>query len=219
MQTTTSSLPQSKPRLRGFIHQYAFFGSLLAGSALVAFASTAKALAAIGIFALTGSAMLGVSALYHRRNWSPRARAAMRKLDHSMIFLLIAGSYTPFGLLVIHGPLATIALGAIWLGALCGCAMEALRDDGSKWVMAIACLFLGWGLVVTFPSIAVGIGWLGAALLGVGGLAYTAGAVIYAAQKPNPVPSVFGYHEVFHVLVVIALALQYLVVAAYVLPA
>lgn len=219
MNTTINSAATVKPRLRGWIHEWAFFVSILAGAALIAIASSARAASAVGIFAVTGTAMLGVSALYHRCDWSDRARRGMRKLDHSMIFLLIAGSYTPFALLVLKGPLANFVLAAIWLGALSGCVMEVLRGEGSKWVMAIVCLLLGWTSVIAFPGIVGGIGWTGGAMLAVCGLAYTAGAFVYAAQKPNPVPTVFGYHEVFHTLVVVALALQYFVVAFYVLPA
>jgi hemolysin III len=219
MDQSVNSTKLVKPSLRGWIHEGAFFVSLLAGALLIALASSPQAATAAAIFAITGSAMLGVSALYHRREWAADARRWMRKLDHSMIFLLIAGSYTPFALLVLDGTLADVVLAVVWIGAIAGCVMELVRGDSSKWVMAIVCLCLGWASVVAFPGIISAIGWGGASMLVVGGLAYTAGAIIYAAQKPNPFPSVFGYHEVFHSLVVIALALQYIVIAVYVLPA
>lgn len=218
MEQAANSHALAKPALRGWIHEGAFFVSLIAGVLLIVIASSARAAGAVGIFALTGSAMLGVSAIYHRRDWAAGARRWMRKLDHSMIFLLIAGSYTPFALLVLQGTLADVVLVLVWVGAIAGCAMELLRGDGSKWVMAIVCLALGWASVIAFPGIVSGIGWTGASLLAAGGLAYSAGAIIYAAQRPNPFPAVFGYHEVFHTLVVIALALQYFVIGVYVLP-
>jgi hemolysin III len=207
-----------KPRLRGVIHQGAFYVSLVVGVALVAFTESTKAAVAAAVFAISVSAMLGVSALYHRHEWTVEARRWLRKLDHSMIFLLIAGTYTPFALLVLNGTFADVVLLVVWAGALGGCIMELLRNDGSKWVMAIVCLTLGWVAVIALPGIAKGIGLSGTILLAAGGIAYTAGALIYATQKPDPAPAVFGYHEVFHTLVVFAVILQYAVVAFYVLP-
>lgn len=208
-----------KPRLRGVLHQHAFVASLIAGVLLVATATESmRALVAALVFAVSVSALLGVSALYHRGDWRENTRRWLRRLDHSMIFLLIAGTYTPFALLVLDGTLATVLLAVVWIAALAGSAAELALADGSKWIMAVICMALGWISVVALPDIIEGIGPIGTALLLAGGVAYTAGAVIYALQKPNPVPNVFGYHEVFHLLVVIAIALQYSVVAFYAIP-
>lgn len=216
----TEALAQKiKPRLRGVLHQHAFVVSLIAGVLLVATATESmRALVAALIFAVSVSALLGVSALYHRGDWRENTRRWLRRLDHSMIFLLIAGTYTPFALLVLDGTMATVLLAIVWIAALAGSAAELALADGSKWIMAVICMALGWISVVALPDIIDGIGPVGTALLLAGGIAYTAGAVIYALQKPNPVPNVFGYHEVFHLLVVIAIALQYSVVAFYAIP-
>lgn len=216
----TETLAQKiKPRLRGVLHQHAFVVSLIAGVLLVVTAThSMRALMAALIFAISVSALLGVSALYHRGDWRENTRRWLRRLDHSMIFLLIAGTYTPFALLVLNGTLATVLLVVVWIAALAGSAAELALADGSKWIMAVICIALGWISVVALPDIIDGIGPVGTALLLAGGVAYTAGAIIYALQKPNPVPNVFGYHEVFHLLVVIAIALQYSVVAFYAIP-
>jgi hemolysin III len=192
METEATPTKLKKPRLRGVIHQGAFYVSLVVGVFLVAFTESTKAAIAAAVFAVSVSAMLGVSALYHRREWTADVRRWLRKLDHSMIFLLIAGTYTPFALLVLNGTFADVVLLVVWAGALGGCIMELLRNDGSKWVMAIVCLTLGWVAVIALPGIAKGIGLSGTILLAAGGIAYTAGALIYATQKPDPAPAVFG---------------------------
>lgn len=209
-----------KPKLRGVFHEYAFYVSLLAGALLViAAVETTRTLVAALVFAVSVSALLGVSALYHRVNWRPTPRKWLRRLDHSMIFLLIAGTYTPFALLVLDGKLAQTLLIVVWAAAMAGSIAELLLADASKWIMAIVCVSLGWVSIVAVPDIARELGLTPTVLLAVGGLAYTAGAIVYATQKPNPTPKTFGYHEVFHVLVVIAIALQYSVVAFWALPA
>lgn len=209
-------ITSQKPRLRGVLHQRAFVVSLIAGVLLVAAARTLEATVAMTVFAVSVSALLGVSALYHRGDWTATVRKRLRRLDHSMIFLLIAGTYTPFALLVLEGSLAKTLLIGVWAAAIAGSAAELLLADASKWIMAIVCICLGWVSVIAMPDIISGIGLTGGMLLAAGGVAYTAGALIYALQKPNPVPSVFGYHEVFHLLVVVAIALQYSVVAFFV---
>jgi hemolysin III len=208
-----------KPKMRGVLHQRAFYVSLAAGVLLVAIGtSDLRSTVAAAIFALSVSALLGVSALYHRGDWNVAVRKRLRRLDHSMIFVLIAGTYTPFALLVLDGTLSTVLLVGVWACAIAGSIMELALADASKWIMAVICVGLGWVSVIAVPGIAREIGVTGTALLAAGGLAYTAGAVIYAMQRPNPVPNVFGYHEVFHLLVVVAIALQYSVVAFFVLP-
>ena len=142
----------------------------------------------------------------------------MRRLDHSMIFVLIAGTYTPVALLALKGSLATAILIVLWAGALGGIASKLVWIDAPKWVFAAVYVLLGFVTAAVFGQLPAAIGWLGVAGLALGGLLYTAGAVVYASGKPNPAPAVFGYHEVFHVLVIAAAALHYAVIAFAVLP-
>ena len=207
-----------KPRLRGVLHQYAFFVSLAAGAVLVGLAQGAGR-AAAAVYAAALSGLLGVSALYHRVNWSPRARRWMRRLDHSMILLLIAGTYTPFALVVLSGTASRVLLVLVWIAALAGIAVNVLWVEAPKWVMAGFGIGLGWVFVAVAPELLTEAGALVTALLAVGGVLYTAGAVVYAVGRPDPVPAVFGYHEVFHLLVVVGAAAHYAGVAVSVLPA
>jgi hemolysin III len=208
----------AKPRLRGVSHQWAFFASLLTGTALVATAPGGRATLAAAIYAASVAGLFGASALYHRITWaSAAARRWMRRLDHSMIFVLIAGTYTPFALLALHGPLATAILVAVWAGAAAGVLMKLVWIDAPKWVVAATYVILGWVAVAAFPQLASSLGVTAMTMVAAGGVLYTVGAVIYALRRPDPVPAVFGYHEVFHVLVILAAALQYAVVAFFVL--
>jgi hemolysin III len=213
-------IARQKPRLRGVSHEWAFFISLFAGAALVIAAPTPRATAAVAVYAASLSALLGVSALYHRIDWRrPEIRRWMRRLDHSMIFLLIAGTTTPFAVLVLHGTLAKALLIAVWAGAAAGIVVELVWVDAPKWVTALVYLGVGWIGALGFPGI-VGNAGLGAGtLIAVGGVFYTAGAVIYARQRPDPNPAVFGYHEIFHLLVIAAAAAHFAAVAIYALPA
>ncbi len=209
-----------KPRLRGRSHEWAFFLSLSAGAALIVAADTPRSTLAVAIYAVSLSALFGTSALYHRVDWKrPSARRWMRRLDHSMIFLLIAGTYTPFALLVLDGALATAILIAVWAGALAGAIVEMIWIEAPKWVNAIIYLSLGWVAVAVFPELWQELGIAGTALVAAGGLLYTVGAVVYATQRPDPSPAVFGYHEVFHLLVIAAAAAQFAAIAFFALPA
>ena len=174
----------------------------------------------MAIYAISLSALFGTSALYHRVNWKrPNARRWMRRLDHSMIFLLIAGTYTPFALLVLNGTLATAILIAVWAGALAGAIVEMIWIEAPKWVTAIIYLSLGWVAVAAFPELWRELGVGGTMLVAAGGLLYTVGALVYATQRPDPNPAVFGYHEVFHLLVIVAAAAQFAAIAFFALPA
>ena len=209
-----------KPRLRGVSHEWAFFVSLVLGAGLIVYADTPRATLAVAIYAISLSALFGTSALYHRVNWRrPRARLWMRRLDHTMIFFLIAGTYTPFALLVLHGTLATAILIAVWVGALAGSIVEMIWIEAPKWVTAIIYLQLGWVAIIAFPELWTELGVGGTLLVAAGGLLYTVGAVVYATQRPNPNPAVFGYHEVFHLFVIAAAAAQFAAVAFFALPA
>jgi hemolysin III len=209
-----------KPRLRGVSHEWAFFVSLFLGAGLIVAAKTPKATLAVAIYAVSLSGLFGTSALYHRVNWRrPGARRWMRRLDHSMIFLLIAGTYTPFALLVLHGTVATAILVAVWAGALAGSIVEMIWIEAPKWVTALIYLSLGWVAVVAFPALWNDLGVAGTLLVAAGGLIYTLGAIVYATQRPNPNPAVFGYHEIFHLLVIVAAAAQFAAIAFFALPA
>lgn len=213
-EATAEAIAAVKPKLRGVSHEWAFFVSLVLGVALIVFAKTPKATLAVAIYAVSLSALLGTSALYHRVDWKrPNVRAWMRRLDHTMIFFLIAGTYTPFALIVMHGTIATAVLVFVWVGAIAGAIVEMVWIGHPKWVSATVYLTIGWVAAVAFPQLWDTLGPGGALLLVGGGLLYTAGAVVYATQRPNPVPAVFGYHEVFHALVIAAAALQFAAVA------
>ena len=209
----------ARPRLRGVIHQYAFFVSLGAGALLVALASGTRAAAAVAIYAAALSGLLGVSALYHRVTWSPPVRRWLRRLDHGMIFVLIAGTYTPIALLVLSGPLADVLLVVLWAGALAGAALNLAWVEAPRWVTVPIYIALGWAGIAALPQLASTLGLTALMLVAAGGLLYTLGALAYALRRPDPAPAVFGYHEVFHALVVAAAAAHYAVVALYALPA
>ncbi len=209
-----------KPRLRGVFHQWACVCSVPLGLALVIAAGTTRARIALSVYALSLMGLFGASALYHRINWrSVTTRDWMRRLDHSMIFVLIAGSYTPFAVLVLHGPLAIEILVGVWAGTLLGLVINLLWSDAPRWLHALLYVTLGWVAVAALPQLAGAIGVGGMILLGLGGVLYTLGAVVYAVKRPDPAPSVFGYHEVFHTLVIAAAALQCAVIAFWILPA
>jgi hemolysin III len=219
MPTSSETLRLTKPRLRGVSHQWAFFVSVAIGAALVVAAPAGEPRLAAAIYALSVAALFGTSALYHRITWaSHAARRWMRRLDHSMIFFLIAGTYTPFALLALEGDLATVILIVVWAGALAGIFMKLLWIDAPKALVAVTYIMLGWVAVAAFPDLIERLGVAATTLVAVGGLLYTLGALVYAFQRPNPAPTVFGYHEVFHALVILAAALQYAVIAFYVMP-
>jgi hemolysin III len=208
-----------KPRLRGVSHQWAFFVSLVTGAALVLAAPSGRAALATSIYAVSVAGLFGASALYHRISWaSATTRRWMRRLDHSMIFLLIAGTYTPFALLALRGPLATAILIVVWSAAAAGIVLKLVWIDAPKTLVAVIYVALGWVALAAFPQMIARIGVTATMLVAAGGVLYTVGAVVYALRRPDPVPAVFGYHEVFHALVIVAAALQYAVVAFYVLP-
>jgi len=207
-----------KPRLRGVSHQYAFFVSVGCGVGLILAASGGRARIAATIYAVAVSALLGTSALYHRLTWRPTARRWMKRLDHSMIFVLIAGTYTPVALLALRGPLANTILIVLWAGALGGVVFKLAWIDAPKWLFAAVYAALGLVTAAVFGELPATIGWLGVAGLAGGGLLYLLGAVVYASGRPNPFPKVFGYHEIFHALVIAAATLHYAVIAFAVLP-
>ena len=214
-QDAASALAQkfSKPRLRGVSHQWAFFVSLIAGAALIVAASGTREVVAASIYAFSLSALLGTSALYHRITWRPGPRRWMRRLDHAAIYLLIAGTYTPFGLLVLSGAWRWTVLPVVWGGALAAILLKVAWVDAPKWLAAAIGIALGWIGIIALPQLWERTGPAGVLLLAVGGVLYTGGAIVYARGRPDPVPAVFGYHELFHALVIAAAACQYAAVA------
>ena len=211
------TVPRSRPRLRGVLHHYAFLVSLVSGAVLVLGAPSRRAVVVAVVYGVSLSALLGVSALYHRVTWSEGTRRWMARLDHSMISVLIAGSYTPFGVLVLSGTFALVLLILMWAGALANILFHVLWIDAPKWLSAACYVALGWIGVVALPDLKAHAGWGPAALLMAGGIIYSLGALVYALRRPDPVPAVFGYHEVFHALVVVAAGVHYAAIASVLL--
>ena len=206
----------ARPLLRGVLHEVAFFVALVVGVLLVIYADGTRASTAAAIFATSVVTMLGASALYHRVTWSVRVRPWMRRVDHAGIYLLIAGTYTPVGLLTLRGTMRDVVLGVVWSGAAAAIAMKFIWVGAPKWLSAVTGVALGWAGVAAMPQVAKYAGITAVTLLGVGGLAYTLGAVVYARRRPDPVPSVFGYHEVFHALTLVAVTCQYVAIAFFI---
>ena len=189
--------------------------ALLALAALVALhraAPSARARLAAAVYGTSLLALFTVSALYHRRNWAPRARLVWRRLDHSAIFLLIAGTYTPFCLLM-GGRIGTVLLAVVWAGAVAGIAQSIAWPAAPKPLAAIAYVALGWVVLPVVPVLHVELGPWSLALLAAGGVTYSLGAAVYVLRRPDPFPRVFGYHEVFHAMVTVAAGLHLAVVA------
>jgi hemolysin III len=205
-----------KPRLRGVLHLYAFGVAVALGVLLVLSADGARGRFAAAVFGLTVAAMFGTSALYHVPTWRPRPRRWLRRLDHAMIYTLIAGTYTPFGLIVLSGAWQVVVLAIVWSGAAAAIVLKLAWVDSPKWLAAAIGIGLGWVGVVALPQL-TRIGAVGLALILAGGVLYTAGSVVYARRRPDPAPAVFGYHELFHALVIGAAACQYAAIAFYVL--
>jgi hemolysin III len=214
--SATESIKAVKPKFRGVSHEWAFFLSLGLGISLLMLADTPKKSLAVGIYVVSLCALFGTSALYHRVNWrSVRARMLMRRLDHSMIFLLIAGTVTPFALLTMDGTWSTAILISVWTAAALGIVIELLWIHSPKWVSAAMYVGVGWIAAVAFPQIVGTAGVWAGLLIATGGILYTVGAVVYATGKPNPSPTYFGYHEVFHLFVIGAAALHFAAIAMF----
>jgi hemolysin III len=198
------------------LHEWAFYLTIPLGVVIGLLADSSLAKVAAAVFAGSVVVMFGASALYHRVTWSPRARYWMRRLDHVGIYAMIAGSYTPFGLLVLSGDWRITVLAIVWGGAAAAIVIRLLWAAAPRWLPALIGGALGWVGVVVFPQLVTRTGVLAALLVLAGGICYTLGGVVYARRRPDPFPSVFGYHELFHALVVAAVAFQYTVVAVFV---
>jgi hemolysin III len=206
------------PYLRGILHAYAFYFALAAAIVLVAIAPNAEARVASAIYGFGLSALFAVSGLYHRWRWDMRWRPLLRRMDHSTIFLFIASSCTPVAWLVLDGGLRTAALIAVWAGAAGGIAMSVAWITAPRVLVALSYLVVGWAGVIGVPQIVDRLPAAPLVLLAVGGLLYTVGAVVYALKRPNPWPSTFGFHEIFHALVVAAAVTHFVAMAGWVVP-
>lgn len=204
-----------KPRMRGWIHTWAVGIAALAVIALVAEAATVSATAGWStlVYGLTVCGLFGISAVYHRITWqTPRTRIRMKRADHSMIFLFIAGSYTPFALLGLPGSTGQTLLAVVWAGALAGVALKLLWPTAPRWVGVPLYLLLGWAIVPVAGQLNNQIGIAPLILLVIGGLIYSGGAILYATKWPNPWPEVFGHHEFFHAATVLAALSHYIAI-------
>jgi hemolysin III len=196
-----------KPRMRGWLHAYGTGVAAVCGIVLCSIAATRPGwtpLASCLVYSITVCALFGTSALYHRRVWSPRGYQLMRRLDHSMIFVFIAGTYTPFCLLLLPGTRGTVLLGVVWAGALAGVATKLVSPNAPRWLSAPLYIALGWVAVAVLPDLLRHGGAAAFVLLLAGGAIYSIGAVCYALRRPNPWPGVFGHHEFFHASTLVA---------------
>jgi hemolysin III len=200
-----------KPKLRGVSHEFAALVALACCAVLFRAAPSPRAMLAAGAYGVSLVALFGVSALYHRPTWAAGPRRWLRRLDHAAIFLLIAGTYTPICLLIGGRP-GSVVLAVVWVGASLGILQCLLWVDAPRALVASIYVALGWVAVSVLPELRTTVGGRGLALLLAGGLAYSAGAAVYAARWPDPAPSVFGYHEIFHTLVIAAAACHFAVV-------
>lgn len=216
LKTTCDGSP--RPRLRGVSLGLGFFVAVPLGVALTLSADTAVARTAAVVFAANVVAMFGIGTLFHRLTWTPRAARQIGHLDHATIYGLIAGTYTPIALLVLHPGWRVPILATVWGVALLATVAKFVWRRAPIWVTPVVAVALGWIAVIVLPQILDRIGLAGALLLLGGGVAYTTGAIVYVRRRPDPAPNVFGYHELFHALVVVAVACQYAVVAFFVLP-
>jgi hemolysin III len=208
MTTTFETLRDlGKPKMRGLLHTYAFFVAAVCGIVLCSLAAARPGVAplvSVAIYSLSVCGLFGVSALYHRRVWTPAGFQVMRRLDHSMIFIFIAGTYTPFSVLLLPPDKARLILAVVWGGALAGVAMKLAWPHAPRWVGAPLYIALGWVAVFVLPDFLRHGGVTVLVLLAVGGVAYTVGAIFYAMRRPNPWPRHFGHHEFFHACTLLA---------------
>ena len=206
----------ARPLLRGVFHQIGFSASLVVGTLLIVGADGTRQHVAAAVFAAAVAICFGSSALYHRITWTPRLRLWMRRVDHAGVYLLIAGTYTPVCLLVLSGAWRWTVLAIVWAGSAAAAIFKFVWVAAPKWLAAAIGIALGWAAVAILPQLASRLDPAAVALLGAGGLVYTAGAIVYARRSPDPVPAVFGYHELFHALTLIAVSCQYVAIAFFI---
>jgi len=214
-----ASEPDLVPILRGVVHAYAAWVAGAAAVVLVLLAPSAQARVAAAIYGAGLCAMFAASGLYHRWRWDQRWRPLLRRLDHSAIFVFIAASATPVALLVLDGTLRVVVLATAWGAALGGVVLSVAWITAPRLLTTALYLAAGWAATVGLPQIAERVSVTPLVLLAVGGLLYTAGAVVYQTKRPDPWPRTFGFHEVFHVLVVLAAIVHYVAMAGWIVPA
>jgi hemolysin III len=205
-----------RPLLRGMSHAYAFWVALVAAATLTVLAGPGVPRVAALVYGVGLCSLFAASGTYHRWRWDPRWRPLLRRIDHSTIFVFIAATYTPVALLVMHGTLRWAILAAVWAGALAGVVLSVAWIDAPRALQALCYLVLGWVAIAALPQLVGALDLTPLVLLGLGGVLYSLGAVVYARQRPDPWPRVFGFHEVFHVLVVLAAAVQFTAIAGWV---
>ena len=198
-----------KPRYRGWLHVWGALAVVPMAVVLLVVAGGGLARFGVTIYVLGLGAMFGVSALYHRGRWRPAVKSVFQRLDHSTIFLAIAGTYTPLALLGLRGGMRVAVLAVVWIGAAVGIALQWLPMKQSRVASAVVYAMVGWAAVIALPQLVRGLGWLPFAFVVAGGLAYTAGSVVYATKRPDPQPLVFGFHEVFHSCTLVAAAAHF----------
>jgi hemolysin III len=206
------------PRLRGVLHAYAFWFAAVAAATLVALAPTDRARIAAAIYGMGLCALFAASGLYHRWRWHPRWKPLLRRLDHSTIYLFIAATSTPIALLVLSGTLQVVVLATVWAGAALGIAFALAWIDAPRLLTAGTYLAVGWAGVVAVPQLLSEVGVAPFVLFLVGGILYSIGATVYAARRPDPWPRTFGFHELFHTLVIAAAIVHFIAMAAWVVP-
>ena len=207
-----------RPLLRGWLHVVAFVGWLVGGPFLIAAGPDAAATAALAVYVAGMLALFGTSAAFHRLRWSAPAWRRMRRADHSAIFVGIAGTATAVAVLALRGWAEVLILAMVWAGAAAGIVLRQVWLDAPQWVVAVPYVVVGWCPIVVAPQLVRALGWGGFGLMLAGGLAYTAGALVYARKRPDPWPAVFGFHEVFHVCTVVGAGLFAYLVAFVALP-
>ena len=197
------------PRLRGWLHAIASPVALVAGLVLIILAPTRPAGIAATVYAGTSVLLFTASAIYHRGRWTPAAKRVLRRIDHANVYLFIAGTYTPFGVLALHGRIRVIVLTAVWTAALLGATFRVLWLGVPRWLYVALYIALGWTAAFVVPELLHGAGVAAFTLIAVGGAVYTGGAVVYAMRRPNPSKKWFGFHEVFHLCTIVAFVCQY----------
>lgn len=197
----------------------AFFVSIVAASVVVVLAPAGRASFAVAVYGASLVALFGGSALHHRWSGPARFKPALRRVDHSTIFVFIAASYTPIAIVVLHGALAWVVLGVAWTGAVAGVSFSLGWIEASRTLTAGSYLALGWVAVIAAPQLVADLQSTPLMLVAGGGLLYSLGAIVYALQRPNPWPRTFGFHEIFHALVILAAAAYYIAIVGWVLPA
>src|SRR4051794_2994168 len=206
------------PRLRGVLHAYAFWLALVASAALVVLTPDGDARVAAAVYGAGLCALFGGSGLYHRWRWHPRWRPILRRVDHSTIYLFIAASYTPLGMLVLSGTVQWILLVTVWVGAAAGVTLSIAWINAPRSVCAVCYVALGWVAVLAFPQLTAQLPVIAIVLIAGGGVLYTIGAVVFALGRPNPWPAVFGFHEIFHAFVILAAASHFVAIAGWIVP-